>query len=105
MTEFETNFNDLFEDYTKKLDKLNTKFYVTWDKLQKSCKHEKTHWMQELDKNGNYKGGLFKRCFDCGVTVTKIDGPDEVIESALKAFDDVVEASLCVDLMKGENKK
>lgn len=91
----EVDFDTLFQDYTKKLDKLNTKFYVAWDKLEKKCKHEKTHWMQELDKKGNYKGGLFKRCFVCGKTLEKLPEIEiETIDLAMKAFDDAVNASL-----------
>jgi hypothetical protein len=88
-------FDKLFTDYTKKLDKLNTKFYVAWDKLQKTCQHANTHWMQELDRKGNYKEGLFLRCFDCGVTIRTLSEMEtETINLAMKAFDDTIEDAL-----------
>ncbi|MDD5240026.1 MAG: hypothetical protein PHH61_06225 [Candidatus Nanoarchaeia archaeon] len=88
-------FDKLFTDYAKKLDKLNTKFYVAWDKLQKTCQHANTHWMQELDRKGNYKEGLFLRCFDCGATIRTLSEMEtETINSAMKAFDDTIEDAL-----------
>jgi hypothetical protein len=91
----EVDFDKLFTDYTKKLDKLNTKFYVTWDKIQKACTHKNTHWMQELDRKGNYKNGLFLRCFDCGITIRTLSELEiETINLAMKAFDDTIEDAL-----------
>jgi hypothetical protein len=87
----ESEVDKLFKWHAKRLDKLNTKFYVTLDKLQKECKHEITHWMQELDRSGCPKAGLFKRCFVCGATVEKLDASDEAIEVAMKAFDGATE--------------
>lgn len=101
----ESKVDELFKWHAKKLDKLNTKFYVTLDKLQKECKHERTHWMQELDRGGYPKAGLFKRCFVCGATVEKLDAPDEAVEVAMKAFDgatELLKASLSSNNIKKE---
>jgi hypothetical protein len=97
MTEQERLVDALFEWHAKKLDKLNTKFYATLDRLQKDCKHERTHWMQEIDKAGYPKAGLFKRCFICGATVEHLDASNEAVEIAMKAFDgatELIKASL-----------
>jgi hypothetical protein len=80
------------QEHTRRFAKHLGQYYAAVGKLQAECKHTKTHWMQELDKEGNYKEGLFKRCFICGKTVEKLDATDEVVEVVMKAFDDAVEA-------------
>jgi len=72
--------------------------------LQETCKHEKTHWMQELTKEGDFKEGLFKRCFVCGATVQKFDANDEAIEVAMKAFDGAVEIAVQIQSSKGQDQ-
>jgi hypothetical protein len=51
--------------------------------------------MQELDRKGNYKGGLFLRCFACGSTIRTLSEMEaETINLAMKAFDDIIEDAL-----------
>ena len=104
MSETESLVDALFKWHAKKLDKLNTKFYATLDRLQKGCKHESTHWMQELDRGGCPKSGLFKRCFVCGATVEQLDLSDDALEVAMKAFDGATEL-IKASLVTGEMKK
>jgi hypothetical protein len=58
--------------------------------LQEACKHEKTHWMQELNKEGDFKAGLFKRCFICGATLDSFED-EKLSELAMDNFDKVIE--------------
>lgn len=62
-------------------------------KLQAECKHEKTHWMQELNPDGTFKEGLYKRCFICGSTVEVFcSATPEFIENILNDFDSSIES-------------
>jgi hypothetical protein len=47
-------------------------FIVAWGKLVENCKHEKTHWIQELDSEGTLRKDLVKRCYICGVNVDEL---------------------------------
>jgi hypothetical protein len=94
MSEFDKLTEKWQREHSRRFTKHLGQYYAAVDKLQKECKHEKTHWIQELDKQGNVTDGLFKRCFVCGVNVQKVDADDKTIELALKAFDDSVEASI-----------
>jgi hypothetical protein len=91
MSELEKLEMDYQTDHAKLFTTLLGSFYNRVDKLQKECKHEKTHWMQELRKDGSFKEGLFKRCFVCGVTVETLALKDSVIEVLMKKFDVSVE--------------
>ena len=102
-----SEFVKLKEKYQILSQSMNIYFKATFDsevkELQENCKHDKTHWMQELTKEGDYKEGLFKRCFICGATLEKLDtGRPEFIDELCNQFDLNVEnrkqaQSLCVD--------
>lgn len=96
-----SEFVKLKEKYQTMNQAMTVYFRATFDsevkELQESCKHDKTHWMQELTKEGDFKEGLFKRCFICGATVEMLEVPNEAIEVAMKAFDgatEIIKASL-----------
>jgi hypothetical protein len=90
-----SEFLKLKEKYQTMNQAMNVYFRATFDsdvkELQETCKHEKTHWMQELTKEGDFKEGLFKRCFICGATIEKLEANDKAIELAMQAFDNAVE--------------
>jgi hypothetical protein len=92
-------------EHSRRFTKHLGKYYKAVDKLQAECKHEKTHWMQELDKDGEYKKGLFKRCFICGATVEKLDADNKFIDVAMKAFDDIIEANRVPNKQVEENNQ
>ena len=66
-------------------------FFKAMGELQFNCKHEKTHWIQEISKEGIFSVALYKRCFICGSTVEKIDLKTETQEQILVQFDSSVE--------------
>jgi|SRR5208283_5059866 len=80
----------IIEKYQKKHQRLERnlqiKFYTEIGKLQIECKHEKTHWMQELTKEGKLKNGLFKRCLICGSTIDTLEN-EVASEECLTIFD------------------
>ena len=86
---------NLEEEWQRKHDKMVAQmlgeFYAKVDKLQKECKHEKTHWIQELNKDGSFKGMLVKRCFVCGANIEKLDTTEIQLEMFLNNFDADVE--------------
>lgn len=91
------DYMKLREEYTNNLCKANDKelgrYFKKLDVLQKElCNHEKARWLQEIDKDGEFKDGLFKRCMNCGLTLDTIAAPPEKIEELLKQFDAGAEA-------------
>jgi hypothetical protein len=66
-------------------------FLEKMGKLQAECKHKHTHWMQEINSDGSFKEGLFKRCLICGSTVDTFYTKIEFIENILNNFDERVE--------------
>lgn len=92
------------KEHSRRIIEHLCQYYEAVDKLQKECKHNRTHWMQELDKQGNIKEGLVKRCLICGSNIQKVEGTkEEIIEEALHAFDMIIENRLNQsDLSKGE---
>jgi hypothetical protein len=67
-------------------------FIIAWGKLVENCKHEKTHWIQELDSEGSLRNDLVKRCYVCGVNIDSLIGvEEEFTQKLLKSFDDACE--------------
>lgn len=56
-------------------------------KLVESCPHSKTHWIQEIDREGEFKGKLYKRCYLCGFNIDELETEPEFIEQILNDFD------------------
>lgn len=56
-------------------------------KLVESCPHSKTHWIQEIDSEGEFKDKLFKRCYLCGFNIDELEAEPEFIEQILDIFD------------------
>jgi hypothetical protein len=56
-------------------------------KLVENCPHTKTHWIQEIDQEGNFKDHLFKRCYLCGFNIDELETEPEFIEHLLDVFD------------------
>ena len=81
----------LIAKYQLKYLKMQVNLAGDLEQLQTDCKHEKTHWMQELKSDGSLKGGLFKRCFVCGKTLETFDCAAEVAEKLVGLFDCEVE--------------
>lgn len=67
-------------------------FIIAWGKLVENCKHEKAHWIQEMDSEGNLRNSLVKRCYICGVNIDELIGVEKAFtEKLLKDFDDACE--------------
>jgi len=66
-------------------------FIIAWGKLVERCKHEKTHWVQEMDSEGNLHNDLVKRCFVCGVNVDVIQNEKEFVEKLQHDWDTACE--------------
>lgn len=81
----------LVNKYQKKVQQLKIKFYTDLGKLQIECKHEKTHWMQEIRADGSCDKDLSKRCFICGSTIETLEVIDSFKEQLLDKFDAEVE--------------
>jgi len=79
------------KEHSKRFTKHLGQYYAQVDKLQKDCKHEKTHWLQEIAKDGTFKDDLVKRCFVCGANVEKFTVKIDVIEQIMVNFDKDVE--------------
>jgi hypothetical protein len=84
--------NKFLEKGAKVTLKLQVGFLTEKGELQEDCKHEKTHWLQEIAVDGSFKAGLFKRCFICGATIDKLKCEPEFVEQLLIQFDISVEA-------------
>jgi len=89
--------DELVNKHQKKQQHLQLRFYYDLGKLQNECKHEKTHWMQEIRKDGSFKENLYKRCFVCGATVETLEAPDSFREQLLNKFDSEVESKKSSD--------
>jgi hypothetical protein len=73
---------------------LEEDFYIKLCKLQSECKHELTHWVQEITQEGYLKQGLFKRCYICGFTIDRFDTDLEFQNQLLNEFDYHVERKI-----------
>ena len=63
-------------------------FIIAMGKLVENCKHEKTHWIQEVDSRGNFHDDLIKRCYICGVNIDTLEDVEkEFVEKLLSQFD------------------
>lgn len=86
------------KEIQEKANKLSAKLYKELifkiADIRAECKHEKMHWIQELNKAGHYKNGLFKRCFVCGLTLDTFDSTADIMEQILYAFDIHVEQKI-----------
>ena len=83
--------DELVRKYQSKSQKQLARFFLELGTLQAECKHPKTHWMQELTRDGSFKEGLYKRCFVCGSTVERVDVNASNREQLLLVFDEAVE--------------
>lgn len=81
----------LMTKYEKKRQKALVNFYSELGRLQIECTHKKTHWIQEIQKDGSFKEELYKRCFVCGATVENLSISDDVKEEFMNKFDSEVE--------------
>ncbi len=61
-------------------------------KLVEKCPHNKTHWVQEINREGEFSNKLFKRCFLCGFNIDELDVEPEFLEHVLANFDVSCEA-------------
>jgi hypothetical protein len=79
-------------------------FIIAWGKLVESCKHEKTHWIQEIDNDsGEFHNDLVKRCYVCGVNIDELSVEKEFVEKLLADFDKACEEKkLLVTPIKGQ---
>ena len=84
-------------------------FIIAWGKLVAFCKHEKTHWIQEVDSMGNFHNDLVKRCYICGVNIDSLENVEkEFIEKLLSDFDKTCERKkIMLEIAKkmNENEK
>ena len=81
----------LMAKYERKRQKALVNFYSELGRLQVECTHKKTHWIQEILKDGSFKEELYKRCFVCGATVETLSMSDDVNEELMNKFDSEVE--------------
>jgi hypothetical protein len=83
-------------------------FIVAWGRLVENCKHEKAHWIQEMDSEGNLRNDLVKRCYLCGVNIDELNDVEKAFtEKLLKDFDDACEAkkALLIQSQEGKDKQ
>ena len=72
-------------------------------KLVESCPHNKTHWIQEIDREGEFTDKLFKRCYLCGFNLDELEVEPEFLDQLLAAFDkSCEEKKLLITPIKGE---
>lgn len=62
-------------------------FIIAWGKLVEKCKHEKTHWIQEMDDTGELHNDLVKRCYICGTNIDELSVDKAFTEKLLNDFD------------------
>lgn len=79
-------------------------FIIAWGKLVESCKHEKTHWIQEVDNEGNLRNDLVKRCYICGTNIDELIVEKVFVEKLLKDFDKACDKKKAFQLSKTERK-
>ena len=70
---------------------LQKEFILAIGEIKGNCKHKYTHWLQEIDREGNFKNPVFKKCFDCGSVLEIYDANPIFVEKILKQFDRAVE--------------
>lgn len=90
------DYMKLRETYTNSVQKAHDralkKFFLQLGTLQNDiCKHKKTQWLQEIDKDGELNEGLFKRCLNCNATLSSIKDDPEFIKKVLTDFDKACE--------------
>lgn len=73
-------------------------------KLVENCPHSKTHWIQEIDREGEFKDKLFKRCYLCSFNIDELEAEPEFVENLLGAFDRSCEEKKAEQMKKGEVK-
>jgi hypothetical protein len=103
-----SEYQKLKNEYHKKCEvwsqKLLKDFMEKVGKLQVECKHPVTHWMQELNTDGSFKEGLFKRCYVCGATVDTLDIDESFINLLLDEFDENCEDEKRLQLLRNAKK-
>jgi hypothetical protein len=81
----------LEEEYRKKGNKIGAKLYKEFlfkmVTLKADCEHKKTHWLQEMNREGVLSEKLVKRCFICGQNVEEITFDKAISEQILNQFD------------------
>ena len=73
--------------YREKRKATMSDFIVSWGKLVAACKHERTHWIQEMDEFGELHNNLVKRCYVCGVNIDELCVEKEFVEKLIYDFD------------------
>jgi hypothetical protein len=56
-------------------------------KLVEQCPHNKTHWIQEMTREGILTDKLFKRCYLCGYNIDEMEAPQPFVDLILAEFD------------------
>ena len=56
-------------------------------RLVENCSHSKTHWIQEMTREGILTEKLFKRCYLCGYNIDELEAEPEFVEELLTIFD------------------
>jgi hypothetical protein len=75
-------------------------------KMVEKCPHDKTHWIQELSKDGEFTNNLFKRCFLCGFNIDELRVEPEFVEQILTDFDkSCEEKKISNNILKVEQKQ
>jgi hypothetical protein len=64
-----------------------TDMVIEMGKLVERCTHNKTHWIQEINQDGEFSNKLFKRCFLCGFNIEELNVEPEFVEQILTDFD------------------
>jgi hypothetical protein len=83
-----------------------TDMIIEMGKLVEKCPHDKTHWIQEINKDGEFSDNLLKRCFLCGFNVDELNVEPEFIEQILTDFDKSCELKkVSINQTKAEQKQ
>jgi len=85
----------LKQEYDEHMDKVYRKalavYFTKLGIVQEECKHEKTHWIQEIATDGSLSTELRKRCYVCGLTVDTLNLDKDALEAILIAYDKNIE--------------
>ncbi len=100
MSELRKLKDEYHQKCVEKSRKMLLTFLIKMGELQTECKHELTHWMQELAEDGTIKDGLFKRCFVCGFTIETFNVSADIVKALLSKFDKDVEEQKLLEANK-----
>lgn len=73
--------------YKSRLPLTSADFVIAMGKLVENCKHEKTHWLQEIHPDGTFSTVVVKRCFVCGCNLEFLEVDEQFLERLLGDFD------------------